>query len=156
MRSARSAILLILFKILVFLFAVPLELFGYKYYYMIAGRCGAQFYSHASALTHYFGLIETHIRIVGLYNAVAVDARALERVLDSLRGMVKEGLAGKVSGMHDETKAKMRRAITRIINEGKGGVICILLNLSCIKRFCAAHNNKKSSGGFLWAKRKTK
>ncbi len=45
----------------------------------------------------------------------------------SLRGMVKEGLAGKVSGMHDETKAKMRRAITRIINEGKGGVICILL-----------------------------
>lgn len=29
-------------------------------------------------------------------------------------------------------------------------------NLSCIKRFCAAHNNKKSSGGFLWAKRKTK
>ncbi|MDE6104911.1 MAG: stage IV sporulation protein A, partial [Clostridia bacterium] len=43
----------------------------------------------------------------------------------SLRGMVKEGLAGKVSCMHDDTKAKMRRAITRIINEGKGGVICI-------------------------------
>ena len=45
----------------------------------------------------------------------------------SLRGMVKEGLAGKVSCMHDDTKAKMRRAITRIINEGKGGVICIIL-----------------------------
>lgn len=45
----------------------------------------------------------------------------------SLRGMVKEGLSGKVSGMRDDTKAKMRRAITRIINEGKGGVICILL-----------------------------
>lgn len=45
----------------------------------------------------------------------------------SLRGMVKEGLSGKVSGMHDETKTKMRRAITRIVNEGKGGVICILL-----------------------------
>ena len=45
----------------------------------------------------------------------------------SLRGMVKEGLSGKVSGMHDETKTKMRRAMTRIINEGKGGVICILL-----------------------------
>ncbi|MDE7439729.1 MAG: stage IV sporulation protein A [Clostridia bacterium] len=45
----------------------------------------------------------------------------------SLRGMVKEGLAGKVCGMHDETKTKMRRAMTRIINEGKGGVICILL-----------------------------
>lgn len=45
----------------------------------------------------------------------------------SLRGMVKEGLEGKASGMHDETKAKMRRTITRIINEGRGGVICILL-----------------------------
>lgn len=45
----------------------------------------------------------------------------------SLRAMVKEGLAGKVSGMHEDTKAKMRRAITRIVNEGKGGVICILL-----------------------------
>lgn len=45
----------------------------------------------------------------------------------SLRGMVKEGLSGKVSCMREDTKAKMRRAITRIINEGKGGVICILL-----------------------------
>ena len=45
----------------------------------------------------------------------------------SLRGMVKEGLAGKVCGMHEETKTKMRRAISRIVNEGKGGVICILL-----------------------------
>ena len=45
----------------------------------------------------------------------------------SLRGMVKEGLAGKVFRMHDDTKAKMRRAISRIVNEGKGGVICIIL-----------------------------
>ncbi len=45
----------------------------------------------------------------------------------SLRGMVKEGLSVKVGGMHDETKTKMRRAITRIVNEGKGGVICIIL-----------------------------
>lgn len=45
----------------------------------------------------------------------------------SLRGMVQDGLAGKVYGMHDETKTKMRRAMTRIVNEGKGGVICILL-----------------------------
>ncbi len=45
----------------------------------------------------------------------------------SLRGMVKEGLAGKVSSMREDTKSKMRRAITRIVNEGKGGVICIIL-----------------------------
>lgn len=45
----------------------------------------------------------------------------------SLRSMVKDGLSGKVSGMPEEAKTKMRRAITRIINEGKGGIICILL-----------------------------
>lgn len=45
----------------------------------------------------------------------------------SLRSMVKEGLDGKVSAMQDDTRAKMRRAITRIVNEGRGGVICILL-----------------------------
>lgn len=45
----------------------------------------------------------------------------------SLRSMVKEGLDGKVTAMQDDTRAKMRRTITRIVNEGKGGVICILL-----------------------------
>lgn len=45
----------------------------------------------------------------------------------SLIGMVQEGLAGKVNCMQDDTRAKMRRTITRIVNEGKGGVICILL-----------------------------
>ena len=45
----------------------------------------------------------------------------------SLRNMVKEGLDGKVNAMQDDTKGKMRRTITRIVNEGKGGVICILL-----------------------------
>ena len=45
----------------------------------------------------------------------------------SLRCMVKEGLEGKVNAMQDDTRAKMRRTITRIVNEGKGGVICILL-----------------------------
>ena len=45
----------------------------------------------------------------------------------SLRCMVKEGLDGKVNAMQDDTRNKMRRTITRIVNEGKGGVICILL-----------------------------
>ena len=45
----------------------------------------------------------------------------------SLRCMVKEGLDGKVNAMQEETRGKMRRTITRIVNEGKGGVICILL-----------------------------
>lgn len=45
----------------------------------------------------------------------------------SLRSMVKEGLDGKVGCMQEDTRNKMRRAITRIVNEGKGGVICIIL-----------------------------
>lgn len=45
----------------------------------------------------------------------------------SLRSMVKEGVDGKVFSMQEEARAKMRRAISRIVNEGKGGVICILL-----------------------------
>jgi stage IV sporulation protein A len=45
----------------------------------------------------------------------------------SLKGMVKEGLYGKVTAMQEDTRNKMRKTITRIVNEGKGGVICILL-----------------------------
>lgn len=45
----------------------------------------------------------------------------------SLKNMVKEGLDGKVTALQDDARGKMRRAITRIVNEGRGGVICILL-----------------------------
>jgi stage IV sporulation protein A len=45
----------------------------------------------------------------------------------SLRGMVKEGLDGKVTNIQDDTRNKLRKAITRMVNESKGGVICILL-----------------------------
>ncbi|MBO5327842.1 MAG: hypothetical protein J6B04_01560 [Clostridia bacterium] len=45
----------------------------------------------------------------------------------SLKSMVKDGLSGKVVSMQEDTKIKMRKAITRMVNEGKGGVICILL-----------------------------
>jgi len=45
----------------------------------------------------------------------------------SLKSMVKEGLDSKVVSMQDDTRSKMRKAITRIVNEGRGGVICIIL-----------------------------
>lgn len=45
----------------------------------------------------------------------------------SLRTMVQEGLTAKVSSIQDETRCKLRKAITRMANEGKGGVICIIL-----------------------------
>lgn len=44
-----------------------------------------------------------------------------------LSTLVLEEIAGKVESMKEETKAKMRKTVTRIVNEGRGGVICILL-----------------------------
>ena len=44
-----------------------------------------------------------------------------------LSTLVLEEIAGKVGAMKEETKAKMRKTVTRIVNEGRGGVICILL-----------------------------
>ncbi len=45
----------------------------------------------------------------------------------TLRELVSEGLAGKIEAMPPDIRKKMRRTITRIVNEGRGGVICILL-----------------------------
>lgn len=45
----------------------------------------------------------------------------------SLYDLVSEGLCSKVNSMPKDTQGKMRRTVTRIVNENKGGVICILL-----------------------------
>lgn len=45
----------------------------------------------------------------------------------SLHSLVNEGLYNKINSMPADTQKKMRRALGRIINEGKGGIICILL-----------------------------
>ena len=45
----------------------------------------------------------------------------------SLHDMVKEGLSGKLMHMPQDVQNKMTSALTRIINEGSGGLICILL-----------------------------
>lgn len=45
----------------------------------------------------------------------------------SLHSLVKEGLNNKLSAMPSDAQNKMRRTLGRIVNEGKGGVICILL-----------------------------
>lgn len=41
--------------------------------------------------------------------------------------LVSEGLSGKLSRMPDDVRDKMRETLSRIINEGGGGVVCILL-----------------------------
>ena len=44
----------------------------------------------------------------------------------SLRTLVGEELSHKSNTMPTDLRRKMRRAVTRIVNEGKGNVICIL------------------------------
>jgi len=45
----------------------------------------------------------------------------------SLHSMVNDGLNNKLIAMPVETQKKMRKTLGRIVNEGKGGIICILL-----------------------------
>ncbi len=45
----------------------------------------------------------------------------------SLQSLVTEGLQSKLISMPDGVQNKMRKTLGRIVNEGKGGVICILL-----------------------------
>ncbi|MBP5307652.1 MAG: stage IV sporulation protein A [Clostridia bacterium] len=41
--------------------------------------------------------------------------------------LVRESIAGKLEAMPKQAQGKMRKTVTRIVNEGKGGVLCILL-----------------------------
>ena len=45
----------------------------------------------------------------------------------SLESIVQEGIHGKVVAMPPNAKAKMKRTLTKIVNNGRGGIICILL-----------------------------
>lgn len=45
----------------------------------------------------------------------------------SLESLIREGLAGKLQRMPPDAQEKVRAALTKILNEGDGGMICILL-----------------------------
>jgi stage IV sporulation protein A len=45
----------------------------------------------------------------------------------SLHSLVSEGINSKLHSMPVDTQKKMRRTLSRIVNEGRGGIICILL-----------------------------
>jgi len=45
----------------------------------------------------------------------------------SMQQLMSEGLNSKINSMPMEAQKKMRKTLTRIVNEGKGGIICILL-----------------------------
>ncbi|MDR1094711.1 MAG: stage IV sporulation protein A, partial [Clostridiales bacterium] len=45
----------------------------------------------------------------------------------SLHSLVNENLSGKLHNMPPVAQKKMRKTLQRIVNEGKGGILCILL-----------------------------
>ena len=45
----------------------------------------------------------------------------------SLESLIGEGLQGKIARMPPDVQEKVRTALTKILNEGDGGMICILL-----------------------------
>ena len=45
----------------------------------------------------------------------------------SLNSLVREEIAGKLSGIPEDAQNKVRRTLGRMVNEGRGGMICILL-----------------------------
>ncbi len=45
----------------------------------------------------------------------------------TLNSLVNDGIQGKLVAMPQEVQKKMRKTLGRIVNEGKGGVLCILL-----------------------------
>ncbi|MCL2569883.1 MAG: stage IV sporulation protein A [Firmicutes bacterium] len=45
----------------------------------------------------------------------------------SLESLVQDGITSKTNAMPVEARRKMKRTITKIVNNGRGGVICILL-----------------------------
>lgn len=45
----------------------------------------------------------------------------------SLQSLINDGVNSKITLMPQDAQRKMRKTLTRIVNEGKGGIICILL-----------------------------
>lgn len=45
----------------------------------------------------------------------------------TLNDLVREGMSGKLLRMPEDVRAKLREALEKIINEGSGGMICIML-----------------------------
>jgi len=45
----------------------------------------------------------------------------------SLHELLKEGIEDKVQGMPEYAQTKLRETLQRIVNEGSGGLICIIL-----------------------------
>lgn len=104
------------------------------------GRCGVRL--AADAPSYHIVRVDVHSEVTpvtgdaarseeiakGIVEGYERDAQALwntDMFGKTFREMLREGLNEKT--VPEEARAKLRRALTRIVNEGRGGVICILL-----------------------------
>lgn len=104
------------------------------------GRCGVKL--SADAPSYHVVRVDVHSEVTpvtgesargeeiakGIVEGYERDPQALwdtDMFGKTFRGMVCEGLNEKT--VPEEARVKLRRALERIVNEGKGGVICILL-----------------------------
>lgn len=105
-------------------------------------RCGLKLRASAPSLHLIRANVETEVTpIVGIDKQGADIVKALldEYEIDpqklwqanmfgkSLEELVKEGLQSKIQKMPDDIQAKLQRTLQRIVNDGSGSLICIIL-----------------------------
>ena len=55
------------------------------------------------------------------------EGRPVHIPQNALKDLIREGLSGKLSQMPVDAQEKVQSALTKMLNEGDGGMICILL-----------------------------
>lgn len=106
------------------------------------GRCGVKLKAQAPSLHIMRVDVETEVSpIMGGYSQSEEMAKYLQQQFEdnpqgiwqtnmfgkSLESLVNEGLHSKLTSMPENLQKKLRRTLSRIVNEGKGGILCILL-----------------------------
>lgn len=106
------------------------------------GRCGVKLKATAPSLHIMKVNVETEVSpIMGGYQQSEDFAKYLSQEFEnnpqgiwqtnmfgkSLESMVNEGINSKLSSMPTNIQNKLRKTVGRIVNEGKGGILCILL-----------------------------
>ena len=106
------------------------------------GKCGVKLKAQAPSLHIMKVNVETEVSpIVGGYEQSEELVKYLLQEFEnnpqgiwqtnmfgkSLESLVNEGLNGKLNAMPINLQNKLRKTIGRIVNEGKGGILCILL-----------------------------
>lgn len=106
------------------------------------GKCGVRLKAQAPSLHIMKVNVETEVSpIMGGYEQSEDLAKYLLQEFEnnpqgiwqtnmfgkSLESLVNEGINGKLNSMPENLQNKLRKTVGRIVNDGKGGILCILL-----------------------------